>query len=156
MALRACTYSRRCVAADSYGFGIMDAQGDSTRVWASAPNIQKRRGDKAGSPWAIGGLPVSDKRSKAVRVAAVFAAALAAMLASGSASTHSDRVKIFHFDQDGVLPSADPEIEHFTASPSTTESEVYSVSGGLLQQRGPNIGVPPLPDHVLFCHTLVK
>ena len=63
-------------------------------------------------------------------VAVVVAAALSAMLAPGPASAQSI-VKIFHFDQNGVLPSADPDIELFTASPSASESDVYSVLGAL-------------------------
>ena len=42
-------------------------------------------------------------------------------------------IKNLEFNVDGVLPSAEPDID-FNNSTSQTESSLYSVSGGLLQQ----------------------
>ena len=68
-----------------------------------------------------------------MRIAATFA--VVAMLASGSASAQNgDILKGFHFDINGVLPSEDPQIELFNNGPKL-ETEVYSVAGGLLEQR---------------------
>jgi hypothetical protein len=70
-----------------------------------------------------------------MRFATAFAVAWTAMLLLGPTSSRADILKTFEFDEDGVLPSADPEIELFTAGASATETDVYSVSGGLLEQR---------------------
>ena len=53
-------------------------------------------------------------------------------LVLGGATVHAAVVKNFEFNVDGVLPSADPQIELFVTTPSPTETEVFSVSGGLL------------------------
>lgn len=50
------------------------------------------------------------------------------------ATAHADIVKNFEFNVDGVLPSDDPEIELFIVG-AGSETDVYSVSGGLLEQR---------------------
>jgi len=60
---------------------------------------------------------------------------LATALAVGSAWAQGEVVKLLEFDVDGVLPSADTEIALFTSGATATESQVYSVSSGLLQQR---------------------
>ena len=49
-------------------------------------------------------------------------------------------IKNLEFNVDGVLPSAEPDIE-FSNSSSQTEASVYSVAGGLLEQNTFGIGV---------------
>lgn len=65
----------------------------------------------------------------------VVIGAVAIALALGAAQARAEIVKSFEFDVDGVLPSADPEIEYFNDGFAVTEAEVFSVSGGVLKQR---------------------
>ncbi len=69
-----------------------------------------------------------------MRVAAAFAIAFTAMLLVGPSNSEADILKTFEFDEDGILPSADDDIQLFILG-AADETEVYSVSGGLLEQR---------------------
>lgn len=57
------------------------------------------------------------------------------------AAANAVLLKSLEFNEDGVLPSSDPEVELFTFGEGVPERDVFSASGGLLRQRTLSNGV---------------
>ncbi len=71
-------------------------------------------------------------------------------------TTHAATVRDLEFGTNGVLPSTDPDIEPFI-SPSLSETNVFSVTNGVLQQRTFGVagsGTYQWPDAGFFFGTL--
>ena len=75
-----------------------------------------------------------------------------------AAGASAQVTKLQEFNQDGVLPSADPDIKYLSASgTSLPETQVYSVAGGLLIQHVYPINANPgyqYPDVLVSQGTL--
>ena len=75
-----------------------------------------------------------DALGSAILRPAAATALLVAVIALPTGSLSAGLIKSLEFDVDGVLPSSDPDII-FHQDPGVVETDLYSVSGGLLRQR---------------------
>ena len=80
-----------------------------------------------------------DSRSVGRRVR-LIAMTLVAFVFVSAGPASGDSFKELLFDVDGVLPSADPDIEYFSSVP-LAEALVFSAEGGFLRQRSFGLGV---------------